>query len=334
MPAGSTPSTFGTLGGAPTDNAALAAALASAGGSTIDLTLQSWVDATAGDDLTGEVGSPAAPYETIQAAYDDGARVFHVNGSVGALSLADATQHVVLLGVGRDRSLVGAITLAAGSSRTVQISGNGAALVSVASITTTSPSDTTGAYLLISSLYLSGTLVRSGMTGSHSTSSTPSNPGAPGGTGGYSGPTKMTGVEFNGHITFTGGNGGTGGPGDVVEDFGSDGGEGGAGGFGGELHMVRCSSAGTLNIVMSGGYGGAGGDPGSGAESTGNPGNSGPTGDGGNLTLEYCNMPNVTPILSGGNPGNLISQFSIYSTPADYAPGGEVANIIAGVWTP
>lgn len=301
------------------------------GGASIALPVQAWVDATEGDDLTGAVGSPATPYETLQAAYDDGARVFHVSGSVGALALADATQHVVFLGVGRDRSLVGAITLAAGSSRTVQISGNGAALVAVASIATTSPSDTAGAYLVLNDFYLSGALTRAGKTGADGG---PGNPGGNGDTGGYSGPTKMGDVEFNGHITFTGGAGGDGGGGNAVEEFGSNGGDGGSGGFGGELIMVRCSSGGSLNITMSGGDGGSGGEPGSGAEATGNPGNPGSTGDGGNLTLEYCNMPNVAPTLSGGNPGNLISRFSIYATPVDYAPGGEVANIIAGAWTP
>lgn len=96
MPLGSSPSTFGTLGGDPGDNAALAAALAA-----IAIPRTVFVSASIGNNATAEVGNPAKPYATAQAAFNAWValsapgRLHVMDGSVGGISLTTDMSYVL-----------------------------------------------------------------------------------------------------------------------------------------------------------------------------------------------------------------------------------------------
>ncbi len=90
------------------NGSAWAPATPAGGGSAISLPTQAWVEtpANGGNDTTGTVGDPSKPYATMQAAYDDGARVMHLGaGTFAGVTVAGALA-LSVLGHGRDQTTV------------------------------------------------------------------------------------------------------------------------------------------------------------------------------------------------------------------------------------
>ncbi len=99
---------FGALTGAPSDNPALAAALAAAG-TALSIRKTAWVETSAngGNDATGAVGNPAKPYATMQSAYNAGARVFLLGeGAFAGLTINSSDVSIALRGWGRALTVV------------------------------------------------------------------------------------------------------------------------------------------------------------------------------------------------------------------------------------
>lgn len=113
----STPASFGSLSGSPSDNAALQAALDAAGGS-LAIPATAWVQTAGngGNDGTGELGNPAKPYATMQAAYNAGGTILHVGAGTFAGITVSANLVVSFIGAGRARTTIGLLRSTAGTA--------------------------------------------------------------------------------------------------------------------------------------------------------------------------------------------------------------------------
>jgi hypothetical protein len=271
MPAGSTPSTFGTLGGAPGDNAALAAALAGAGG-FIDTDV-AYLDST-GNDTTGD-GSPGNPWLTAQKAVDEGFTIIRGGvGNFGNISSSSAL-NITLIGLGRYNTVFGTISAPSGS-----VTGNGMDMLTVGAITfTATPNGTTGA------------------TGEEG-----GGPGGDGQSAANATSSQCSHLTSSGDITLVGAVGGAGGTGGGGTN-GGVGGNGSGGGDGATLSLTNCRYQSAISASGNGGAGGTGGDGSDG--NGGNGGNGGQGGSGGALEIVGCIelVGHSTPAGDGGGAG-------------------------------
>jgi hypothetical protein len=253
------------------------AAPSGGGSGTITMSGVAFVDATVGNNATAEIGNPAKPYVSAQAAVNAGATILHIVGNVGSIeSLAGLSLHII--GIGKDFSAIQAIS-AIGN---IVLTGNGQENVRVNGTVRAGPTvpadpGTAG--------------VEVGAPGSN---------GAAGATGSLIsvyGMTLLSIVQAHGQ---DGGNGGDGGPGDSGNTSGQ-GGSGGDGGLGGSIYLTDCIYN---EAKANGGNGGPGGEspdtPGSTGRSTG--GNAGGAGSGGTITLLRCHELG-THHTSNGQPG-------------------------------
>jgi hypothetical protein len=230
------------------------------GGGTIELDLVAWVE-TDGNDPTGTVGDPSKPYQTMNEAYQDGARVF----ILGAGAFSGLSQE-------------GSITIA--------VEGMSAASTTVANVQSTNSG-------VITIRDLGGRSVTFDMISSNGAD------GAPASSGANAGSIVLHNVKAT-NVSVIGGSGGedevsAGGGGNggsvyaifsdmttVIADGGNGGsasGENGAGGSAGaggsvELHYTNVGGVAAAN-------GATGGSPGTG-------GVAGTNGEGGSITLRHC----------------------------------------------
>lgn len=280
----------------------------------------------AGNNTTGTVGDMSKPYTTYQAAYDDGARRFLVEGgyssaSAGGLTLSGNNQTLVFFSLGEVTNFnVGAIYT---TGHSVTIQGNGAAFVKIDDINTSSATPGAGG----GSLYISGVTLDS-VTTAGAVGATNSAAGAAGniyarncdfvntlsligGQGGNSNATASWGgtggaggaffayssAFLSGSSVYTsGGNGGNG----FDDDETDPASQGGAGGNAGEVRIIICTNySGSLVIVADAGAGGAGG---SGAGGTAVGGAGGAGGNASLVTLLHTEGSNAIS-ADGGNGG-------------------------------
>jgi hypothetical protein len=250
MPHGSSPSTFGTLGGAPGDNTALAAALAAAGSAQTDPAV-GYIRSD-GNDSTGD-GSPGAPVLTVQQAYDLGFRAFDLGvGSFGNLTVACGAITTVLHFRGRGTASAGARSY-----------------VPLVTLTPYAPTNAVNVRIEADGVIF-GAISSSGPNADFDSSAQALASGI-----------ELVGVTAN-TVTVQAGDGGNGTAGEATDDMyvgATDGNAGGAGGeLSGTLTITRCLI--TDTVLVSPGAGGAGGDGGAGgatlgAGSGGNGGNGG-----------------------------------------------------------
>jgi hypothetical protein len=278
MPLASSPATFATLDGAPTDNAALAAALAGAGGGSIVDTGVAYVDAS-GNDTTGD-GTASAPWLSAQKAVNEGYRVIRGGvGSFGNIALTSGSAiHLQLLGVGRTRTTFGNITLTAPGG---SVSGNGRNMLTVGDITIAPATAAAGA---------------AGVD--------PFEVGSTGGEGTDALDSSVTALTC-GSLTLRGGHGGAGGaggPGDNDTAGGGNGGAGGSGGLAATLTINDCEYTTSTSTAGNGGDGGPGGDD---INTPGDGGNGGAGQNGGGLMIigSVETGGHSTPPSGGGGGG-------------------------------
>lgn len=83
-----------------------------------------WIALTGGDDAVGQVGNPHAPYKTMQAAYNAGARKFNLsNGSFAGFSAAGII-NISLEGLGSTITSIVSIKSTDNSAITIHDTGN------------------------------------------------------------------------------------------------------------------------------------------------------------------------------------------------------------------
>lgn len=274
------------------------------GGGSATWTDQAWIEPTDGNDGTGAVEDITKPYATIQAAYDAGARIFHVGkGNAGNLVLATGGTNILLIGLGSETSSVGTISAVPTVSATYYIRGNGICGITIGSIFIApgaTPDGVAGwnsGALYVKGFTCSGHIQMysanggKGGDGADTSDFTPPGNGASGQVGG-AGPSiyaeDVIGTGVCGSYAGNGGGGGNGGNSTDNSSNGGDGGPGGTGGSGGGVDAKRCSFS---TLVANYGNGGAAGNGGSGYSA----GASGINGDGGgfgSLYTRWCDITN------------------------------------------
>lgn len=272
---------------------------------------QAWCEST-GDDSTGEVGNPAKPYRTAQAAYNDGALCLNLgSGDFGSLTFNEplAVRTVSLRGVKAEGSAPSEITsIIVQCAMTVRITDIGYKSVLV------------------------GNVIAQGVNGANGGA------GLAGSNGGV-GPSIYLNNIYTNNVSVSGGVGGTGGSGNTA---------GGIGGAGGNLFMEDCIA---VDCSVNGGDGGQGSGNGNGGKAgsggtlsskrcnvvnlkvnTGTPGNPGGggggsiglNGNGGTLYVEFSDVSNMID-ASGVVPGSIVAKFSYVNTVGD----GTVQSIMS-----
>jgi hypothetical protein len=274
-------SSFGTLSGSPTDNTALAAALAGkaasshthalsdlsqsgatsgqvptwngsawaaatpsgGGGSSLSTPKVAYVETT-GNDGTAVIGDPSKPFATAQAAHD-------------AIVIADGPAFSIHLGVGTFGGLSGYL-----STKLKSITGRGATVSFLGGIVNSgqNPGEPGGAIVFESDMSCNfGDIISRGEAGDYG--STDGEYGNNGGDGGVGGLVELKNVLFeDGDVG--GGNGGEGGVGAEAN------GTGGAGGHAGSFKLLNCR----FNVINA-----EPGTPGGGPGEPGLPGGAGDT---------------------------------------------------------
>lgn len=293
-----------------------------------------FVDATLGDDGTGEVDNPAAPFQSIQAAFDAGATCFSIAfGNVGTLDVGDWAGTLSFIGVGRGFSSIGAITRTGAAPGLLKLIGNGKDMITVESITN------------------AGTNGADGTNGVN-----PGDPGTNGGDGEAAGDIEVYGMTVTFSVTCVGGDGGAAGNGADGDGNAIGGGAGGTGGDGGGCGaclVEECYVGGS--VLVNGGDGTNGGHGGDDILVGGNGGNGGSGGAAGALTIRRSTVlagtnnaggalgagggggtgvVNGTPGADGvaGAKANFNGYFSESGVPADYDTAVVRAMVIDGTF--
>lgn len=279
---------------------------------------------TAGNNTTGTVGDMSKPYTTFQAAYDDGARRFIIEGGYTSGGALATTGDVTLFFEGWGHAAaanVGAITT---NGDPLTVIGNGRSSVYITSINTTSATPGTnagpinGVALRVGSINASGVngatgggygggganvTLRDSRIGSYIYTTGgdggTTSAGEAGGIGGAGGSVACTACEFDyQEFNLSGGNGSAGADDDNDTNAAMD---GGPGSVAGSLDLDDCYfPAFGVTHSLIGGAGGAGGASGS----NGPGGDGGNAGNGGNVTMTKCtNVCNLNAYGGAGGAG-------------------------------
>jgi hypothetical protein len=239
---------------------AIAALSGGGGGDSIQMTGVAFIDPSIGNDDTAEVGNPAKPYATAQAAFDANARIFYIFGSCGAIEMGTASGVFNFIGIGRNESVVGPIYGEAPDL--LELNGNGNSMINLAGV------------------YIQGPQGEPGTTGADTAS------GGDGSTPPAVNDITLRGFWLSASVAVYGGTGGTGGTGGGDGGVGMPGygGTGATGGLVGVLMLEDCHS--NLGVEIRGGIGGVGGIGGSNIDGSGGVGgNGGNGGVGGTILL-------------------------------------------------
>lgn len=259
------------------------AAVGGGGGSAISIAKTAWIETAAngGNDATAEIGNPAKPFATMQAAYDhaDAPRTFYVGAGTHAGISTTGAVNINILGLGIS---VTAITLikstTAAAQTTVQDLGVHTFTATTIGHNPTSPADVNTDGNLGSNVNLRNVRALSvyvkGQGGGGYDADTDN-----GWSGGSAGTFNSYGRCWIDNIYGQGGNGGEGGP---------SGGAGGSGGNGAVLNLFNGDRIGAFNI--DGGSGGGGSFLGSG-------------GDAGELYGSFFTVVNASSIQAGDGDG-------------------------------
>lgn len=278
---------------------------------------QAWIEPGTGNDGTGVIEDSGKPFASIQAAYNAGARIFHIGkGSAGDLILSPLGDSIQLVGLGSEISSVGMISAAPTSYVTYSIRGNGVAAIKIDGIGITAPptpNDSPAAFndgvLNIKGFTCSGNIeFRAPAGGDGHGGNNVSSPDTPttgtNGQNGGAGPhIYAEDVVASACLSFAGGGGHGGNGGDSTDDStsGAPGANGGDGGYAGSVDAIRCVF---YQIGAAAGDGGTGGFGGAGSPD-GSPGSDGTHGPYGSISARFCD---ITTALSYSETPNI--QFS------------------------
>lgn len=258
-----------------------------------------FVDTAIGNNGTAEVGDPAKTYATIQAAYNAGAKVFSLIGSVGNLVVSGSTETLTLIGAGIGKSMIGDLTTAGSEpSNTLTLIGNGRHLISVNNID-----------------------MRGGDEGVNGAPGGENETGGNGTDGSSALGLDVRSVHISLGISANGRRGGNGGTGGYIGDDGLNGGKGGNGGSGGTIRVEDCYIS-ASGIVAKGAMGGNGGDGGA-SGAFGGGGNGGDGGSNGNAGVVEL----VNTSMAGGNVDFALASSSNGGTGGTGPVGGSNGSI-------
>jgi hypothetical protein len=224
------------------------------GGAAVEIETAAWVEAD-GVDATGTVGDPARPYLTMNEAYDDGARTFHLGSGTFNLSKAGAID-VNILGLGRTVSTISLIESTNFGQITVRdLGANTFTVTTIGTIPPTAAQETngtTGCSVVLSNVVASEVNVSGGNGGASIGT-------AAGGNGGSNGTVNLDGCCFIGTLNCEPGDGGAG---DATFP---------SGGAGGMTTIFIGTTTGGVTVISLNGQGGSvgadnGGGSGAGSE--------------------------------------------------------------------
>ena len=275
---------------------------APAGGDSIALPLQAWIETSAngGSDASGQVGNPTKPFETWGAAYTAGARVFNTGaGTFAGLNLTGNVD-VAYRGLGPERTIISALSTS-GGNLTAQDLGCHSALVSTLACSGVTAREVHLHNALIGTASLDGAAGGLGTSGSTADSDYGGNGGV-GGDGGYAATLYVHGHVIIDTLSGVGGPGGEGGVGADGAEVPGNGGDGGPGGQ--SMFIYPSALGGTLdnnNLTVGGGSGGNGGSSGSGGGSIGIPGSPGAESEAHGLCLSRVGAISATGTITFTN---------------------------------
>lgn len=265
----------------------------SGGGGSIAVPLHAWVEST-GNDGTGAVGNPGAPYLTMAAAYAAGARVLHLGaGTFAGISISGAIT-LSVIGHGRGLTVVTEVKSTNGDAVTIHDLGCHSVTfttISTQGVTGTPPggTGTNAGNMSLRNVY-AGTLNLTGGDGGYGEEF--STGGGSGGSGGV--------LSLYGHIVVTGSIYGVGGAGGVPYDDTYSMYDGGGVGATGSITGYHGAKLFANHIALYGGAGAAGvngGNPGTGTSA-------------GSITIDelVCAQLQLNASEDPSSPGTLIAR--------------------------
>ncbi len=239
-----------------------------------------YIEKTVGNDGTAQVGNPAKPYLTEQAAFDAAVTAavaaelrFGVGyWEVGILRAGNWPTNIMLTGAGRSLSRLAAVVCSAAAATNGTDHGTTPTDGGAGQTGRTMDLHSDGSLRIDDITSIGGHGGEAGEFTAPAASETTGTTGKDGGDGGNGGTITLTEVAYinvraNGGVGADGGKGQQGGSATGVADAGDggSGGEGGAGGAPGTIKMIRCHAMDEGEVEALPGVGGAagdGGDPG------------------------------------------------------------------------
>jgi len=209
----------------------------------IGINYSAWVESD-GNDSTAAIGNPAKPYATMQAAFDDGARMFYLGyGTFSGIQLSNGSIDISILGQGASRTTISVILSVAQGDIIVRDIGVFSVNISIIGVDASTADTGAGSGSSSGAIYLYGVYAATirGNAGNGGASDGNNNSG----TGGNAGNITLT----NCIVATINSNGGSGGYSEVT---------GSAAGNGGTVRLIRSSV--TSSISVNGGTGGSSGD--------------------------------------------------------------------------